>query len=198
MGVFKPIGIWRAAGLSDKATSYFRNQTPENEKILLLASEKACSVLFRKMGKEGMALAQDKIVFDRAARQVFNFLKEKGDGTAPEWFSKSLDWAGFASSLISLGVSLTTSPDVWRISMESWSAGKVFTMTSMVSAFMGHMSNYPHLADFRDDMVRVFCREVDACKGAIKANSTGKTVSEVKSAANRSIAAQQTGELATY
>ncbi len=170
MKVFRPIGIWRTAGLSDKATSYFRNQTPENEKILLLASEKACSVLFRKMGKKGRALAQDKTVFDRATKDVFNLLKEKGDGTAPEWFGMSLVGTGAASTALSFGISFFAGvADFWRISLESWSAGKAFLLTTTVSAFMGHMSNYPRLSNFREDIIRAFFQQAGPALSKLEA-----------------------------
>lgn len=158
--MFKSIGMWRTAGLADKSTAYFKERTPQNEKILFLASEKACGRLFCKMGAEGRALAQNKEVFDSATRGVFNLLKEKGGSMAPDCFTKIC---------YSIGATATVGAMLFpHFSFEAWSAGKAFFIATLVSTFIGSMFNQIGLSNFRDDIVREFCRAGDACKETAK------------------------------
>ena len=148
MKVFRPISIWHTAELSDKATAYFRHQTPKNEKILYLASEKACAILFRKYGADGKALAQDKKVFDSATMRVFNILKETQDYTAPCSFTK-----GFFSAGLLFTAALFFARN---LSIEQNGAGKWLLTTSLVASFMATVTNLQVLSDFSDEIMNEF------------------------------------------
>ncbi|MFA6489050.1 MAG: hypothetical protein WCT52_00030 [Candidatus Micrarchaeia archaeon] len=166
MEVFRPISMWRAAGLADKSTAYFRGQTPKNEKILLLASEKACSRLFSKMGAEGRALAQNRAVFGAAAKEVFNLLKEKGDSMAPDCFTKVCYSIGATAASGSLAFP--------EFSFDSWSVGKAFFISALVSTFIGSMFNQIRLSDFRDDVIRTFSRSAGLAAESLKSKQPGQ------------------------
>lgn len=182
------ISMWMAAGLSDKTAAYFKNKTPENEKILLLASEMACRRLFMKMGDEGKELMLDKTprgfefqkkttverngecfpiyefyvesttLFDAAARSVFNFLKNDEAPGQPD---------GFTKFMVALGsISFAGLAAVQRISYAQGDAGFWLLVASAVFTYMGVIPNYantqryPGISTFRKDVAIAFSNAI--------------------------------------
>ncbi len=153
MKVFNPISTWRVAGLIDKSNAYFKSKTPENENRLLMASAKTCSRLFSGIGKQGMVLAQDKNLFDKATNAIFNLAKDSNGFCGADGFAKGCICIGFASTLISFGIYLLSEPqNFWKMS-ESGSVGKTFFIITIVSSFTGFMPAYSQSFSRRKDEV---------------------------------------------